>query len=214
VTRRDTARAAALPIAAAALLIAGCARRPELVATAPAPVPELVVLVPASDGKVGAVTVTRGSEERTLDSAYATATVPATGPMQTGRTTEAEVRAIFGPALDAQPPRPTSFLLFFVFGTDTLTPESVDALGKIAVQVAQRPAVEIVAIGHTDSVGSDQQNDALSLQRAERVRQELIRLGVSPDRILAVGRGKRELLVPTADEVAEPRNRRVEITVR
>jgi outer membrane protein OmpA-like peptidoglycan-associated protein len=214
VTRRDPVRALAGLLAAAALLAAGCAPKPVPVATAPAAAPELVVVVPGPDGKVGAVTVTRGGEETTLDSAYATARIPAAGPLETGRTTESEVRAIFGAALDAQPPRPTSFMLFFVFGTDTLTPESVEALGKIAAEVTGRPAAEIVAIGHTDRVGSDQQNDALSLQRAERVRQELISLGVSPDRIAAVGRGEREPLVPTADEVAEPRNRRVEITVR
>ena len=50
-------------------------------------------------------------------------------------------------------------------------------------------------------MGSDQQNDVLSLQRAERVRQELVRLGIDPDRIQTVGRGEREPLVPTDDEV-------------
>ena len=69
-------------------------------------------------------------------------------------------------------------------------------------------------IGHTDRVGSDQQNDVLSLQRAERIRQDLVRLGMATDGIQTVGRGEREPLVPTEDEVPEPRNRRVEITVR
>ena len=57
-------------------------------------------------------------------------------------------------------------------------------------------------------------NDALALRRAETVRAMLIARGVAPENIVAVGRGKRELLVPTADGVAEPRNRRVEIVVR
>ena len=61
--------------------------------------------------------------------------------------------------------------------------------GKIAGEVAGRPAAEIVVIGHTDRVGSDQQNDVLSLQRAERVRQELVRLGIDPERIVDGGRG-------------------------
>jgi len=68
--------------------------------------------------------------------------------------------------------------------------------------------------GHTDAVGTDQYNDALSLRRAERVSALLVARGIPSDRITAVGRGKRELLVPTPDGVAEPRNRRVEITVR
>ena len=68
--------------------------------------------------------------------------------------------------------------------------------------------------GHTDTVGTDQYNDALSLRRAERVRALLIGRGIAPDSVGAIGRGKRELRVPTPDGVAEPRNRRVEITVR
>jgi outer membrane protein OmpA-like peptidoglycan-associated protein len=81
-------------------------------------------------------------------------------------------------------------------------------------EIARRPAPEVVVIGHTDAVGSDEHNDRLSLQRAERIRAQLIALGVAPERVQAAGRGKRELLVPTADQVAEARNRRVEIVVR
>jgi outer membrane protein OmpA-like peptidoglycan-associated protein len=73
----------------------------------------------------------------------------------------------------------------------------------------------VAVIGHTDRVGSVAQNDALSLQRAERVRRDVAQqLGIAPDRIAAAGRGEREPLVETADEVAEPRNRRVEVTIR
>ena len=61
---------------------------------------------------------------------------------------------------------------------------------------------------------SDPFNDALAQQRAEAVRAELIRRGVAPESIQASGRGKRDLLIPTADGIAEPRNRRVEILVR
>ena len=204
-------RMMARALIALALLAAACARLPAV--APPAASPDLVVVVPGPDGKVGAVTVTHGGEEKTLDSAYATARI-GPGRIETGRATEPEVRAIFGSALDAQSPRPTSFLLFFIFGTDTLTPESTEALAEIIREVARRPSAEIIAIGHTDRMGSDQHNDVLSLQRAERVRQELIRLGIDPGAILTVGRGEREPLIPTDDEVPQPRNRRVEITVR
>ncbi|HEV3009509.1 MAG TPA: OmpA family protein, partial [Burkholderiales bacterium] len=66
----------------------------------------------------------------------------------------------------------------------------------------------------TDRVGKDADNDRLSLQRAERVRQSLVAQGIAAERIRASGRGERELVTPTADGVDEPRNRRVEINVR
>jgi len=73
---------------------------------------------------------------------------------------------------------------------------------------------DVLVIGHTDTVGSDQANDALGQQRADIVRAALIRLGVPADDIRALSRGKRNLAVPTANGVAEPLNRRVEIIVR
>jgi len=69
-------------------------------------------------------------------------------------------------------------------------------------------------IGHTDKVGTDAYNDALSRQRAEVVRKALLARGIAQDNVVAIGRGKREPIVPTADGVAEARNRRVEIQVR
>jgi outer membrane protein OmpA-like peptidoglycan-associated protein len=71
-----------------------------------------------------------------------------------------------------------------------------------------------VVIGQTDRLAADDYNDRLSLQRAERVRDELVKLGISSRRIRTAGRGEREPLIPTADGVAEPQNRRVEINVR
>jgi OmpA-OmpF porin, OOP family len=73
---------------------------------------------------------------------------------------------------------------------------------------------DLVVIGHTDTVGSAAFNDTLSRQRAEVVRSALVARGIAADRIVVVGRGERELVVITADNVAEPRNRRVEIQVR
>ena len=195
----------------AALLAAACARTPLVT---PSPLPDLVVIIPGPDGTVGAITVRHGSEERTLDDAYAVARIPAHGRLQVGRADAREIREVFGAALDAQPPRPLLFRLFFVFGTDTLTTESAQVLAQVADEANQRPGAEVVVIGHTDRVGSDEQNDVLSLQRAERIRGELVQLGIAVDRIQTVGRGERDPLVPTEDDVAEPRNRRVEITVR
>jgi OOP family OmpA-OmpF porin len=183
----------------------------------PAPPPsraDLVVLVPGPDGTVGTVVVQEGGREIVLDTAYESARSGAGGRLEAGQATPEEVRAIFADALTAAPPRPVSFVLHFVEGTDQITPASQALVDQILVVIDTRPAPDLTVAGHTDAVGTDQLNDALSLRRAERVRDFLIARGIAPDRIVAVGRGKRELLVPTPDGVAEARNRRVEITVR
>jgi outer membrane protein OmpA-like peptidoglycan-associated protein len=172
------------------------------------------VLVPGPDGKVGTVVVQEGGREIVLDMAYASARTGAGGRLEAGHATPDEVRAIFADALTAVPPRPVAFVLHFVGGTDQLTPASQALVDQILATIATRPAPDLTVAGHTDAVGTDQLNDALSLRRAERVRDLLIARGIASNRIVAVGRGKRELLVPTPDGVAEVRNRRVEITVR
>ena len=71
----------------------------------------------------------------------------------------------------------------------------------------------ITATGHTDASGSADYNLELSQRRAEAVASELIRHGVPATDIVTIGRGEEDLLVPTADGVREPRNRRVEIVI-
>jgi outer membrane protein OmpA-like peptidoglycan-associated protein len=198
-----------------AALLGGCAAQPP---TLPPPATQtrddLYVVLPDRNGKAGAVTVTHAGDETILDIPYAAARIKEEGRLETGVVTEQEVGHVFGPALAAQPLRPVSFTLYFVMDSDALTAESRSVLESVFAEIARRPAAEVVAIGHTDRVGTVQHNDALSLQRAETVRRELVRLGIPIDRIQVAGRGEREPLVPTAEGVPEPRNRRVEITVR
>jgi outer membrane protein OmpA-like peptidoglycan-associated protein len=187
------------------LLLSGCAKPARN---------DLYVLIPAQDGHVGAVSVESGGKQTVLDQPYATARVTEPGRVEPGAITEQEVQKAFGAALAAQPGRPISFIVYFLEARDELTPDSKQIVGRIIDEIARRPAPEIIVIGHTDRVGTVPYNDALSLRRAERVRDELVKAGVAVERIRVEGRGEREPLVPTADEVAEPRNRRVEINVR
>ncbi|MGL6109470.1 MAG: OmpA family protein, partial [Rubrivivax sp.] len=85
---------------------------------------------------------------------------------------------------------------------------------RVFAEIARRPVPDVLVIGHTDTVGTDAFNDVLSRQRAEVVRKALVARGIAAENIVVVGRGKREPIVPTADGVAEARNRRVEILVR
>lgn len=174
---------------------------------------DTVVLLPEKDGRQTAVIVNNGGKQVTLDTPYAGARTGASD-VQGYKSSPADVQGTFGAALAAQPPRPVSFQLYFVEGSDSFTEETRRTVEQIFAEIAKRPAPEIAVVGHTDRVGTDQSNDALSLRRAESVRRELMGRGVAADNIAASGRGEREPLVPTADGVAEPRNRRVEIIVR
>ncbi len=181
----------------------------------PPPQPqERVVLLPGADGTAGAVSVTTPQGKTVLDSPYAAADVFSHGNVARVEDSAASVQARFGAALAARPPAPVSFTVYFVFDTDELTEASRAQFDRIKAELGQRPAPEVVVIGHTDRVGSMQYNDALSLKRADTVRAALIATGIAAGQIEVAGRGERELAVATADEVAEERNRRVEITVR
>jgi outer membrane protein OmpA-like peptidoglycan-associated protein len=198
--------------ALAALALAGCAKTAQV---APATArDDLYVLLPAPDGKTGALEVTHGTESKVLDAPFAVARIKADGRLETGVATEEEIKQAFGDVLGALPPRVAGFTLFFLEAQDELTPESRQVLRQVLDEVARRPGAEVEVVGHTDRVGPGANNDRLSVRRAERVRDELAQLGVAADRVQVSGRGEREPLVPTEDEVAEPRNRRVEISIR
>jgi len=149
-----------------------------------------------------------------VDKAYGAARIEADGSTKAMRLDEGQVRRDFGSTLAALPGKPTSFTLYFLEGRDELTPESKTELDKVFNELKRRPLPDIMVIGHTDSVGTLAFNDRLSLARAERLREMMVALGIPASRIQAAGRGKRELLIRTDDNVAEARNRRVEINVR
>lgn len=185
-----------------AALLAGCAWTSER-----------IVLLPEQDGRPTAVVVKQGSREVVLDRPYSATELTPADPW-TYRANAEEVRSTFGDALAAQPERSASFTLYFVEGSDELTEESKRVLESVFADLRQRKVADVLVVGHTDTVGTDQFNDTLARQRAETIRAALITRGVAPSDVVAIGRGKRELLVPTPDGVAEPRNRRVEIVVR
>jgi outer membrane protein OmpA-like peptidoglycan-associated protein len=173
----------------------------------------VVVLLPEKDGRDAALTIQQGEEKVVLDQPYGAANLTSSGPRKYELSPDA-VQSRFGAALAAQPMRPRSFTLHFVAGGDELTEESKATLDTVFAELARYPVADIVVIGHADLVGTDAVNDPLSHKRAEAVRALLISRGLAPETIVAVGRGSREPLVPTAAGVDEPRNRRAEIVVR
>ena len=171
------------------------------------------VLLPEANGRPTSVAVTRGDKQVVLAQPYQAARETAFG-LDPYTSSPQEVQQRYAAALAAQPARAATFTLYFVEGKDVLTDDSRKLVDKTLAEIAQRPVPDVLVVGHTDLVGTHAANDALAQQRAEVIRAELVRLGVPDASIQAIGRGKRSPIVPTADGVAEPLNRRVEIIVR
>jgi len=179
------------------------------------PKPARIVLLPAPNGEVGAVMVRNPSGALLLNKAYAGAQAENAGELQRSTESEASVKARYGDVLDARAPRPVSFTVRFETGSASkLTAESATQLAELNKMLANWPAPQLMIVGHTDRVGAQLANDALSLKRAQAVAQLLIDRGIPAQQIEAAGRGEREPLVLTPDGVAEAANRRVEITLR
>ena len=173
-----------------------------------------VTLLPGEEGHpTGALAVLdqNGGDEAVLNKPLASA------KLNRGRAslrTLSTVKAADQRVIATLPPPAHSFTIYFFEGTTKMTPESQPILDAIRKEIALRPGAEVQVTGHTDTLGSDDDNDRLSNDRANEILKVLIAAGLPPDVLSAVGRGERDLLVPTADGVANAANRRVEVIVR
>ncbi|MDO5694056.1 MAG: OmpA family protein [Pseudomonadota bacterium] len=174
-----------------------------------------VLLLPQDGQPTASVEVhPKGQTPVVLSRPYAVAEVVGRDALNTSQTSAPQVQTRYGQLMSVQPAAEQRFTLYFVTGDAQLTPESSAQLADVLSQATARPGGEIVIIGHTDRVGSVESNDALSLQRAQAIRQLVIERGFDANRVDAMGRGEREPVVPTEDGVQEPKNRRAEIVVR
>lgn len=201
------------PAIAAVSIAAACG--PQHISGPARPGQDLIVLLPDSDTRsTGDARVANpfGSvdlaEER--DAALVTAD---RAPVLT-KLSPADVKNIFGDALSALPPAPQRFTLFFRFESDELTDQSQALIPEILGAVKEHAAQDVVVIGHTDTMGTQQANFGLGLKRALMVRNLLVKAGLDGSTIEATSVGELDLLVKTPDETPEPRNRRVDIAVR
>jgi outer membrane protein OmpA-like peptidoglycan-associated protein len=213
-----TLRPSALLATIAAVLMAGCAAN--RVAETPEPArpvpPALIVLLPDPEsGTTGRVRVS--SPLGAVDLSVPRTATRVTGDARPGPVTtmtDAEVKRVFGDALAALPPAPRHFILQFRFESDTLTTESTALVPEVLKAVKALAVPEVVVVGHTDTMGDGRTNLALGLKRANSVRDILTAAGLALATIEVTSHGEADLLVKTRDNTPEPRNRRVEITVR
>ena len=176
---------------------------------------ERYVVLPNADGRpgAGAITVNRGGTATTLDQPYAAAEWRA-GTANAVAMNEEQAQAIFRQAIAARPALPAHFRLNFLLDSDQMTPESQALFHSVVAEIVKRPTYEVELVGHTDTLADEAHNQRLSRDRAVAIRQALIGGGVSQDAIAVIARGESELLIQTQRGVAEPRNRRVEVTIR
>jgi len=176
----------------------------------------LVVLLPDQDtGTAGKVVVSNAAGQTELSTPYSSTRVTTRRVKPPAKTLkEGDVKRLFGEAIATLPPPPMHFTLYFRFDSEELTDESRKLVQDVLQNVKKQPVPDVIVIGHTDTTGSAASNFELGLRRANVVRNLLIAAGLSGSAIDASSHGEMELLVPTANDVFEPRNRRVEITVR
>ncbi len=188
-----------LAIAALALIVAGCAPN------------SYIVLLKSPDGSTGEVVVRGEKGEQVIK--VADQGVPIDGSTAPVPIAEDKIKKDFGDAMAARPPLPARYLLYFKNGT-TLTSESAALIPQIIAEAARRPSVELSVIGNTDTLSTSEYNDELALKRATAVAKLLKEEGLKVNALVVESHGKRDLLIPTPDNTYEPRNRRVEVSIR
>lgn len=175
--------------------------------------PSYVVLLADEDGSLGEVVVTTPQGATVLKNER-DAIKMSDKPNQKFTVSEEQIQKDFGQALAVSPQKPVSYYLYFQGGSAALTADSVADIPNIIAEIKSRPAADISVIGHTDTVGDDADNARLSLQRAKSVASLFTEALPDANKITIDSHGEKNLLIPTPDNTPEPKNRRVEVTVR
>lgn len=109
-------------------------------------------------------------------------------------------------------PEDAKYLVFFDFDKTKIDDGGASVVDAVAAEVAKQNISAVNVVGHADTSGSKKYNQRLSLKRANAVREALLARGVNANLLHVDSKGEEELMVPTADGVREPANRRAEIT--
>lgn len=175
-----------------------------------------VVLLDNPDGNVGQVEVATNTGAQTLDESGEAVAMDgwSKAPSDTWIFDPSRLTKVFTPVFNARPNRPESFTLYYEFGSTDLTKESKQTLVEIVKSIRRHPGADATVRAHADRYDSDARNDELAGRRALNAQGYLVKLGLDPEHIEIGAFGERLPAVPTEDGVREPKNRRVEITIR
>jgi outer membrane protein OmpA-like peptidoglycan-associated protein len=198
------------------LVSAACAHKP---APAPAPpAPENVfALLPEPNGESTHGIVVRnqaGAQDVTQSNqAVKVARVDA-APSAPYALTDADVRRLFGPAIDSLPAPEVQFALNFGVGSATLNAAVMAKMPDILKAIQDRHSTSITVTGHTDRTGKTDENVTLGMQRAQAVADILLANGVKKSDLVVSSHGEVDPVVKTGPNEANEENRRVEVIVR
>lgn len=186
------------------LLSSGCAKK------------TMVVLLPDPDGKVGHITVANNAGSVDITEASEATVVKGRKaiPSSPEKLSDDKIAADFSLVLSVLPEQPEHFLLYFKKQSKVLADEAKQIIPEILKAIEKRKSQDISVVGHADTAGNPQYNLWLSKKRAAAVSSLLVEEGVEPIYITTTSHGEKNLLIKTADNVSEPRNRRVEVVVR
>ena len=163
---------------------------------------------------MGSVVVTNAQGSQVLTQAgTATRIAPKAAPSQPEALSAAETERLFGPAERALPAKPVRYILYFESDGVQLTPESKADLPKVLTTARERQSRDISVVGHASKAGDEAFNINLSRRRAEAVRKLLVKDGLPTEIFEVTSHGSANPLV-ISNNPYEPRNRRVEITIR
>ncbi len=187
-----------------AMALAGCAGN------------RLSLLANEDDGRTGSVGIydTKSDKEIAVVDKVGGVAAIAGNAAKISALGEAAFNARYGGLVAGLPQQPQAFTLYFREGSVDPDEKSAPLLGKIFDEIKRRPGPDLAITGHTDTVGSSDDNDALSLRRAAEITSWLFSLGLDRTIVRVGGRGERELFEATPDDTDWPANRRVEVIVR
>ncbi len=221
---------AAVPLALVLTGLGGCAERlqppppllrwnlpqPAYISPQPAPdvPPSYLVLLPNADGTTGQVFLQsqRGGGRQTLNRPKQGGDLDrASPPFQV---TDQQLQRDFGAVMAARPLLPEHYRIYFGLGDSSLTAAAVGTLNTIVARARLFSALEVTVIGHTDTRGDVDANFALGLRRARSFAERLQAQGLNAVSLEIGSDGEDFPLVPTGKNIDEPRNRRIEVTLR
>jgi outer membrane protein OmpA-like peptidoglycan-associated protein len=175
-----------------------------------------VVLVPDANGKVGQVDVMTAGGKTILskDKESTQALKTNQAPSRPLVLSSEKIQHMFTDTLAKEPAPPEHYRFYFETGSADLLAEANAEFAKAKAAIQARKSCDLSVIGHADRVGDNEMNRGISMQRAGIVAKSLIDIGIAKECMDIRYYGENDPAVATADNIAEPRNRRVEIEIR